>query len=115
MADDYKTKWEKFLQEAVREAVKEQIQDYLGYDDGEMADAEAFLAIPVTPGEDPQLTAWKWATNIPPLSSHTIRVGEAQLLGRYYHGRWDDLSYSDHAFLYDMGISLQEDSRANRS
>ena len=61
--------------------------------------AEDFLAIPATEPEDPQLAA-------EPISIHTLRVQRAQLMGITYHGRWEDLSYSDHAFLYDAGISL---------
>jgi hypothetical protein len=83
MPDDYKTKWEKFLQEAVREAVKEQ----LGYTDGELEDAEAFLAIPA---ED-ETVSGRW---------------EPSVLPERYHGRWGNFSYSDHAFLYDVAISL---------
>jgi hypothetical protein len=59
----------------------------------ELDDAEAFLAIPPT---EPQ----------PTLTVATIRTMRAQLLGDLYNGRWEDLSYSDHVFLYEMGISL---------
>ena len=62
-------------------------------------DSFDFLAIPATEPEDPQLAA-------EPISIHTLRVQRAQLMGITYHGRWEDLSYSDHAFLYDAGISL---------
>jgi hypothetical protein len=94
MADDYKTKWEKFLQEAVREAVKEQ----LGYTDGELEDAEAFLAIPATEPEDPQLATWKWINN--------CNSGLFRFLSP---SRWGDFSYSDYAFAYDVGISLDKE------
>lgn len=97
--DDYKTKWEQFLQEAVREAVKEQVQEYLGVSDDEMEDAEKFLAIPYTPPEPEQ----------PLLSVAVLRTARAQLLGDSYNGRWGDFSYSDYAFLYDVGISLDKE------
>ena len=109
--DDYKTKWEKFLQEAVREAVKEQ----LGMTDGEMDDAEQFLAIPADNMEhhcekcglifEEPMQA-RFHTCRPLLTVATIRTMRAQLLGEGYNGRCDDLTYSDYAFLYDVGISL---------
>ena len=75
----------------------------------ELDDAEAFLAIETDDDWDPQLAAYNWATSAPnaePISIHTLRVARAQLMGIVYHGRWENLSYSDHAFLYDVGISL---------
>jgi hypothetical protein len=96
----------------------------------EREDAEEFLAIPATKASCPdcgytwhpdcpplshtcdrQFQAYRWATSAPnaePVSIHTLRVGKAQLTRRYYHGRCDDLTYSDYAFLYDVGISLDK-------
>jgi hypothetical protein len=63
----------------------------------ERDDAEDFLAIPATEPEPP------------PLSIAVLRTARAQLLGDSYNGRWGDFSYSDYAFLYDVGISLDKE------
>ena len=63
----------------------------------ERDDAEDFLAIPATEPEPP------------PLSIAVLRTARAQLLGDSYNGRCEDLSYSDDAFLYDVGISLDKE------
>lgn len=68
----------------------------------ERDDAEDFLAIPATEPEDPQLAA-------EPISIAVLRTARAQLLGDSYNGRWGDFSYSDYAFLYDVGISLDKE------
>ena len=102
--DDYKTKWEKFLQEAVREAVKEQ----LGMTDGEMTDAEKFLAIP-TDRREPHCEACGLVYDEPMHAWEHRCTVRAQSLSDRDNGRWGDFSYSDHAFLYDVGISLDNE------
>lgn len=98
MAIDPRDAFRDWLEAYVREVTREQ----LGYTEGEMDDAEQFLAIPATEPE-PVYT----------FSPRAFRVGEAQLMGREYFGRWGEFSYSDHVFLYGMAISCEEDSRGN--
>ena len=117
MAIDPRDAFKNWLEAYVREVTRKQ----LGYTEGEMNDAAQFLAIPTDHREphcaacglvyDEPMHAWEHrctATepNPPLLTVATMRTMRAQLLGEGYNGRCDDLTYSDYAFLYDVGISL---------
>ena len=79
MENDRDQLLKKWIEQYVREVVEEQFD--------ERDDAEAFLAIPQdSDGYGGGCDSGRWeAVN---------------------HGRWGDFSYSDYAFLYDVGISL---------
>jgi hypothetical protein len=93
MAIDPRDAFKNWLEAYVREVTREQ----LGYTEDELDDAAQFLAISATEPEPP------------PLSIAVLRTARAQLLGDSYNGRWGDFSYSDYAFLYDVGISLDKE------
>lgn len=117
MAIDPRDAFKNWLEAYVREVTREQ----LGYTEGEMDDAAQFLAIP-SASDEPLTSCSKCGfiydylnntrthhCDVPILSIAVLRTARAQLLGDNYNGRWEDLSYSDHAFLYDVGISLDNE------
>ena len=114
MAIDPRDAFKNWLEAYVREVTRKQ----LGYTEGEMNDAAQFLAIP-TDHREPHCEKCglifeepmqaRFHTCRPLLTVATIRTMRAQLLGDGYNGRCEDLTYSDYAFLYDVGISLDKE------
>lgn len=105
MADDIrKEKWQNFLEAVVRETVREQ----LGFTQGEIHDAEAFLAIP----HDPCEKCGFIYDYLNQTDRHICGSTEAPPppLAEGFHGRWENLSYDDHVFLYDLLVSCEENT-----